>query len=454
MKANLWKDLLDSALALVQRLIPEAIRAAFRRPYLHFFYFRLYPERRIRTGPLGRVPPVINEAGGVLAYSAYEPFLQFKRRFCHSLPLDCRSVRSGATGLVSVVLPVYNGDPFLAEAIESVLSQTYRNYELILVDDGSTDATPEILAGYSNHPRVRLLAQSNRGLPGALNAGFRVARGEFFTWTSADNVMLPAQLDRLASFLLDQRDAEMVYSDVEVIDASGRPSGDPGYCDAYRDPAVPSIVRWPRDPGRLIDLLHGNFVGACFLYRAWAAAIAGGFVENAFYFEDYEYWMRINALFRVAHLGTSEVLYRYRVHNASLTARAAELSIEARTTSFLSAEEERRDLYTAPGNFVFQGNHPWFRPLQEILSTAGHCINTAAGSGGDLLIRSTTRTACTDIPGIMVDKPEIHFHVANDEPEAGAAALAYPIVALLAQRRWETARSLPVSRRPDWLLMA
>ena len=88
-----------------------------------------------------------------------------------------------------MVLPVYNQAYLIGGSIESVLQQTYPNLELIIVNDGSTDEIEKVLGPYRDHPKVKILDQENQKLPRALSNGFRLARGEFFTWTSADNLM-------------------------------------------------------------------------------------------------------------------------------------------------------------------------------------------------------------------------------------------------------------------------
>ena len=98
---------------------------------------------------------------------------------------------------VSVVLPTYNQAEYLIEALEGIYSQSYRDFELIVVNDGSTDGSGRILAEYRLHYGFRLIETDNRGLPEALNEGFRQSEGEYLTWTSSDNIMLPEMLSVL-----------------------------------------------------------------------------------------------------------------------------------------------------------------------------------------------------------------------------------------------------------------
>ena len=122
---------------------------------------------------------------------------------------------------VTVVLPVHNGAAFLDAAITSILAQTFRDFELICVDDGSTDDTPAILRRHAlADRRVRIITNSpNKGLPGALNTGFAAARGTLHTWTSDDNIARPDMLARLVAALDAAPDASIAYADFSVIDA-------------------------------------------------------------------------------------------------------------------------------------------------------------------------------------------------------------------------------------------
>ena len=283
-------------------------------------------------------------------------------------------------GLVSVVLPVYNGEAFVAEAIEGALAQSYDDFELIVVDDGSTDRTPEILARYSEHPKVRLLHQENRKLPAALNTGFAAARGEFFTWISDDNRMHPNMLAELVGFLKSHGDVEMVYADEQLIDEHGAPALNSDFCKIYQSPEGSNILRRPRDSGEL-NFIQNNFIGGCFLYRSWTARLVGDYTEQYFGFEDYDYWMRMNALFRIAHLGKPDILHSYRLHPHSLTAREKELRISDRARYFTAVEAERRKFFTDTFDIRFTGTHPWFDALEQAYRRFGTLRDGVRGEG-------------------------------------------------------------------------
>jgi glycosyltransferase involved in cell wall biosynthesis len=107
-----------------------------------------------------------------------------------------------ADPLISCIVPVFNGERFLAEALDSILGQTYRPLEVIVVDDGSTDATAELAAGYA--PRVTCLRQDNRGAASAKNLGVSASRGELIAFLDADDLWLPGKLERQAAWLRER----------------------------------------------------------------------------------------------------------------------------------------------------------------------------------------------------------------------------------------------------------
>src|SRR5690606_15856697 len=141
--------------------------------------------------------------------------------------MGTEALDSTAPPRVSMVMPVHNGARWLAEAIESVLAQDFNDFELILVDDASGDASPAIMADAAKRdPRVRLLRlDANVGLPAALNHGFAAARGEFHSWTSDDNLLRPTMLARLVAVLDAQPGADIVHADFLLIDDAGREIG-------------------------------------------------------------------------------------------------------------------------------------------------------------------------------------------------------------------------------------
>ena len=125
--------------------------------------------------------------------------------------------------LVSAVIPVYNGEKYVAEAIQSVLGQTYPNLECLVIDDGSRDATPEIAKGFGN--QVRYIRRENGGVASARNAGAEAAHGEYLAFLDADDVWLPEKTElQMREFAAD-RDLGLVYTALRVVDENLRPFG-------------------------------------------------------------------------------------------------------------------------------------------------------------------------------------------------------------------------------------
>jgi len=121
--------------------------------------------------------------------------------------------------LVSVVIPVYNSENFLSESIESVLNQTYKNIEIIAVDDGSSDNSLKILKQYSD--KITIISQTNQGLDHALNAGIKKMKGEWFKWFSPDDILLSNAIKILVQEASKLSENTIVYSNWELIDEKG-----------------------------------------------------------------------------------------------------------------------------------------------------------------------------------------------------------------------------------------
>lgn len=201
----------------------------------------------------------------------------------------------------SIVMPTYNQAQYLPEALEGVFGQTYHPRELIVVNDGSTDDTSAVLADYRQLHNFTLIEQENQGLPRALNAGFARAGGEYLTWTSSDNIMLPEMLETLVHALEKDPKVGLVYSDLYLMDETGD--------ELYRFNTIDYDPHW---------LLYTNLVHCSFLYRRACMDRVGGYDPDFHYSEDWEYWIRISKHHKMKHV--PEVLYRYRVHGTTMTA--------------------------------------------------------------------------------------------------------------------------------------
>lgn len=216
------------------------------------------------------------------------------------------------TPSVSIIIPCYNHAHFLANAVQSVMAQTYANWEIIIVDDGSSDNTAEAAAAF-NDPRIHYTYQENKGLSGARNTGIRAAQGEYLAFLDADDEWCPDFLERCLTMLEAINDARIVgvYTSHVHIDETGQVLPQRG-----------SSVIAPEDlPDRLIA---GNFfpVHAVIISAAVVREV-GLFDEELRATEDKDLWFRITRHYTLQ--GIPEPLARYRVYPGSMSTNAADM---------------------------------------------------------------------------------------------------------------------------------
>jgi glycosyltransferase involved in cell wall biosynthesis len=216
---------------------------------------------------------------------------------------------------VTVLTTVYNGARYLEETIASILGETFTDFEYVIIDDGSTDATPEILArAAARDPRIVLLRnETNRGIPASANRGLAVARGEYIARLDADDLSLPGRLAREVAALDADRNLALVSMNYESFTGDGVVLG-----RSHRD-HPPSVVEY---------LLHfSNSIGghSQVMFRRSAVMAAGGYDESCPAALDYELWSRIVREGRIVVL--PELGMRYRVHDESVSARARDQQV-------------------------------------------------------------------------------------------------------------------------------
>jgi glycosyltransferase involved in cell wall biosynthesis len=210
--------------------------------------------------------------------------------------------------LISVCLPVYNAERYVAEAVESILGQTLTDFEFLIIDDGSTDRSRPILEGYAaRDPRIRLTSRANRGLMATLNELIDQGRGEFLARMDADDIALPERFRRQVDYLRAHPECSVVSSWVQVID----PEGDP-LCDWFTE-----------QPHEVIDtlLLRGEAVSSVLCHPSVLmrrdAVLAAGKYRDFTVGEELDLFLRLAESSRLAIL--PEVLLKYRNHPGSFT---------------------------------------------------------------------------------------------------------------------------------------
>jgi glycosyltransferase involved in cell wall biosynthesis len=222
--------------------------------------------------------------------------------------------------LVSVLLPVRNGMPWLPEAIDSILSQTWSDFELLVIEDGSTDATA-VYAGGLTDPRVRIIRTGGVGIAGALNIGLREARGEYVARHDADDVSRPTRFARQVQVLFAHPDVAVVSTNADYIDDAGRPV----------DNAWTRTVREQQDVATTPDAIAALMPTTCcvvhgsVMARAQVLRDAGGYRAEFEPADDYDLWLRLLPGHQFHKL--ADRLYVYRLHDAQLGATIRETQI-------------------------------------------------------------------------------------------------------------------------------
>lgn len=204
--------------------------------------------------------------------------------------------------LVSIILPTYNGSRYIRTSIDSCLNQTYQHFELIIVDDCSTDNTASIVKEYAGKDsRIKYIKnETNKKLPLSLNTGFAAAQGELFTWTSDDNYYATHAIEVMVQTLQQHPETGLVYTNYKTIDDDGNITGEKIFGDANE-----SMVTWLG-------------AGACFLYQAQLHTELKGYDASAFLIEDYDFFIRALTKTRFYYINRTD-LYYYRLHAGSLT---------------------------------------------------------------------------------------------------------------------------------------
>ncbi len=239
---------------------------------------------------------------------------------------------TGATPTVSVLMATYNFRGYLEESVGSILSQTFRDFEFILIDDGSTDGSDALLRDIAaKDTRVRLLIRPNKGLTKSLNEGLALCRGEFVARMDADDVSLPQRLEKQVAYLRDHPECVLLGSRVLRIDPYGSPL----------DESDNKLTHEEIDKQLLTEGLGFAITHPVATFRRDAAEKIGGYREQFTASQDLDMWLRLAEVGRIANL--PDVLLKYRSHLKSV--RFTKLQEQKRLkTTILSDAYARRGL--------------------------------------------------------------------------------------------------------------
>ena len=224
---------------------------------------------------------------------------------------------SGAPPTVSVLMPVYNGERYLRAAVDSILGQSFADFEFVIVDDGSTDGTRDILEGIDD-PRLRVISnERNVGVTRTLNIGLEAARGRYIARLDADDVAHPQRLARQVAFLEANADVVLLGSGYDAVDESGV------VVERIRRPLSDAEFRW-------MALLHAPVIHPSVMFRAWLIHDLGlRYDASLITGQDYDMWVRMLAQGKAARLGERLVTWRRHVDAIGVARRRQQVATTA-----------------------------------------------------------------------------------------------------------------------------
>ncbi|HEU5079203.1 MAG TPA: glycosyltransferase [Opitutaceae bacterium] len=235
------------------------------------------------------------------------------------------------TPLISVVMPVYNAERYLRQAVESILAQSLADFELIAVDDGSKDNSRKLLEQIgARDPRVHVISRPNTGIVGALNDGLAVAKGQFIARMDADDVALPHRFAEQIAYFADHPDCVALGTAVQIIDAAGR----------VVDRHAPAVTHAEIES----ELLLGNG-GALYhptaMFRVEAVRKVNGYDPNFCKAEDVDLYLRLSRVGQLANLPTIGLQYRHHLKSTNFLHRKTQSEL---ITKLLARERALRNL--------------------------------------------------------------------------------------------------------------
>lgn len=242
---------------------------------------------------------------------------------------------------ISVVMPVYNAERYIAEAIQSILNQTFSDFEFIIINDGSTDRSLEILQRYtSQDSRIRLISRENRGLVKTLNEGLTLAKAPLIARMDADDVAFLDRFHLQAQFMDQHPEVVCVGGYWEVIDDAGR---------------VLTLLKVPEDNEQIQDLIlkgHASITHPSAMFRKSQVQELGGYRGEFEAAEDLDLWLRLGEIGLLANIPHPVIKYRF------LASSVSGKNLTLQKQSALNACQQAWNRRNVEYNFEFDGWRP------------------------------------------------------------------------------------------------
>jgi len=242
---------------------------------------------------------------------------------------------------VTVLMPVYNGQRFLTEAIESILNQSFKDYEFLIINDGSKDKSEDIIKRYEqNDPRIRLISRPNKGLVATLNEGLAKAKGEYIARMDCDDISLKSRLKTEVEYLDSNLNVGLVGSNYSIIDEEGK----------Y---LVNTNVFTHPDDLKLCLVTCNQYGHGSVMIRKSVLKEVGDYDKSVGHLEDYDLWIRISHEAKVANI--EQPLYKWRKTPDSITGANLELQIQQ---TFARRDREFEHFLKNKGQYRIFSIHP------------------------------------------------------------------------------------------------
>ena len=212
---------------------------------------------------------------------------------------------------ISIIIPVYNGEKFIESTILSVLNQTYKDYEIIIVNDASTDLTSNVIGKYRQQIATEIINRENLGISKTVNKGIKAMKGDWFKWLSADDELKPDYLQTMVDKIKETENPKnkIFVTNYDIINQYGK---------ELRKFTEPDINSWSQDDRNalLVSKYYGNISSSIFHKDIFKN---GMFAETMRHGEDYEFWLRNCLVHDVQLVLVPEYLIRYREHPMQTT---------------------------------------------------------------------------------------------------------------------------------------
>ena len=222
--------------------------------------------------------------------------------------------------IVSVNICMYNSSRYIDETLRGVFAQTLQDFEIVVVDDGSTDGSPELIEQHYRDPRITVVRQHHQTLRIARSVALAHSRGEYIAFLDSDDLWAPTKLERQVAAARTSPDAGLIFCDCELIDAAGRSIG------RFSDQFDFGSMDLGGTRGHLELLRHGNFLGSPTPFAPAAALRAvGGFNHSYQYVNDYDMWLRLARRYTLKFI--DEPLAKYRIHETQFTQRHPDITL-------------------------------------------------------------------------------------------------------------------------------